>query len=235
MAEITLQADTGRVLGSAASRRLRATGKVPAVVYGVGVDPTPITVEWRDLRQALTTDKGLNAVIELKVGSHQHTTIVKDMQRHPVRRDVLHIDFLVVEANKPVQADVPIVLEGEPIKVLQERGVVAQELHMLTVSAIPANIPGHLSLDISEMEIGDTITLEAIVLPPGVTTDADPEQAVVSAQVTRAVEAEAAEGEEGEEGEEGAEGEEGEGDGESGEGGGGGGGADDEGASASDA
>jgi large subunit ribosomal protein L25 len=220
MAEITLAADTGRVTGSASSRRLRAAGRIPAVVYGTGIEATSITVEWRELRQALTTDKGLNAVIDLKVDGETHTTIVKDLQRHPVRRDVLHVDFLVVEADKPVQADVPIVLEGEPTKVLQERGVVAQELHMLTVMAKPADIPGHLSLDVSDLEIGHTITLGDLRLPAGVTTEADPEQAIVSAQVTRAVEAEAAEGEEGEEGEaaEGEEGEEGEGAGESGDG-----------------
>src|SRR5437867_13110241 len=118
MAEITLAADTGRVTGSATSRRLRASGKVPAVVYGGGIEATAITVDWRELRQALTTDKGLNAVIDLQAGSQTHTTIVKDLQRHPVRRDVLHIDFLLAEAHKPLQADVPIVLAGQPIEAL---------------------------------------------------------------------------------------------------------------------
>lgn len=213
MAEIVLTAETGRTLGSAACRRLRAEGKVPAVVYGTGVDPTPVAIEWRSLRQALTTDKGLNAVITLDVAGDQQMTIVKDLQRHPVRRDVLHVDFLVVERDKPVQAEVPIVLEGEAEKVLQERGVVAQELHSLTIHAKPAAIPGHIAIDVSELEIGDTLTVADLVLPAGVTTDVDVEQAVVSAQVTReAVEAEpeAAEGEEGEEGE-GAEGDAGEG------------------------
>jgi len=215
MAEIVLEAESGRVTGSAVSRRLRAQGKVPAVMYGAGVEPTAVTVEWRELRLALTTDKGLNAVISLKVDGEKHPTIVKDLQRHPVRRDVLHVDFLVVERDKPVQAEVPIVLEGEPEKVLQERGVVAQELHALTIHAKPAAIPGHLAIDISELEIGDTLTVADLVLPAGVTTDVDLEQAVVSAQVTReAVEAEAVEGAEGEEGEgEGAEGEGAEGDG----------------------
>ncbi|HEV7758495.1 MAG TPA: 50S ribosomal protein L25, partial [Acidimicrobiales bacterium] len=170
-----------------------------------------VAIEWRSLRQALTTDKGLNAVITLDVSGDQQMTIVKDLQRHPVRRDVLHVDFLVVERDKPVQAEVPIVLEGEPEKVLQQRGVVAQELHALTIHAKPAAIPGHLSVDITGLEIGDTITVADLVLPAGVTTDVDLEQAVVSAQVTRAVEAEGAAAEaEGEEGE-GAEGEDGEG------------------------
>jgi large subunit ribosomal protein L25 len=220
MAEIVLTAHPGRTTGSPASRRLRAEGKIPAVVYGPETDPQAVTVDWRELRQALTTDKGLNAVITLDVEGEKHMTIVKDLQRHPVRRDVLHIDFLVVQRNKPVQAEVPIVLEGEPAKVIQERGVVDQTMHTLTIMARPADIPGHLEVDITEMEIGDTITLADITLPAGVTTETDPESPVASAQQTRAVEEEvaAAEGEEGEEGE-GEEGE-GEGDGEGGEGGG---------------
>jgi large subunit ribosomal protein L25 len=218
MAEIVLKAAAGRVTGSSVSRRLRAEGKVPAVMYGAGVEPTALTVEWKELRVALTTEKGLNAVINLQVDGEKHPSIVKDLQRHPVRRDVQHIDFLVVERNKPVEAEVPIVLEGEPTKVLQERGVVDQQLHMLTVMAKPADIPGHLSLDITDLEIGQTITLADLALPAGVTTDADMEQPIVGAQVTRAVEAEAAAEGEGVEGEEG-EGEEGEGEGD-GEGGG---------------
>jgi large subunit ribosomal protein L25 len=229
MAEIVLTADVGRPTGSAASRRLRAQGKVPVVVYGSDTEAQALTVDWRELRQALTTDKGLNAVVTLSVNGDRHMTIVKDVQRHPVRRDVLHVDFLVVERDKPVAADVPIVLEGEPIKVLQERGVVEQLLHALTIMAKPAAIPGHVSVDVSELEIGETITVADIVLPAGVTTDVELEHPVASAQITREAVSEdaAAEGEEGEgeaaegEGEGGesfdAEGREGSGGGEGGE------------------
>lgn len=205
MAEIVLTADVGRPTGSSASRRLRAQGKIPAVVYGSEVEAQAVTVDWRELRQALTTEMGVNAVITLSMNGDRHLTIVKDLQRHPVRRDVLHVDFLVVQRNKPVQADVPIVLEGEPTRVLQEKGVVDQSLHALTITALPADIPASLSIDISEMEIGDTFTVADITLPSGVTTDVDPEHPVASAQITReavAEEAAAAEEEELAEGEE---------------------------------
>lgn len=207
MAEIVLTADTGRPTGSAASRRLRSQGKIPAVVYGHDLDPLALTVEWRALRQALTTDMGLNAVITLQVDGDRHMTIVKDLQRHPVRRDVLHVDFLVVERDKPVAADVRIILEGEPTKVLQERGVVEQSLHALTIMAKPASIPANLTIDVTELEIGDTITVADIVLPSGVTTDVEADHPVASAQQTRAVEAEAEAAAEGEEEGEGVEGE----------------------------
>ena len=211
--DITLVAEVGRPTGTSASRRLRATGKVPAVLYGRGAEPKAITVDWRDLRLALTTEKGLNALITLSVDGTSTPAIVKEMQRHPVRRDVLHIDFLAVDVDKPIATDVPIVMEGEALLVYREQGVVDQIMNAIVVHAKPDRIPGHLSVDISALEIGHTITVADLVLPEGVTIDADPEDPVVIAQLTSLAlaeeEAEAAEGEEGE-GEEG-EGAEGEG------------------------
>ena len=213
MAEIVLAAQTGRTTGSSASRRLRATGKVPAVVYGRGTEPRSIAVDWRELRAALITDKGLNALLTLDIGGKRTKAVVKEMQRHPVRRDVLHVDFLSVDVDKPITTDVPIVLEGEPILVLREQGVVDQVMNAIIVHAKPASVPGHLSVDVSDLEIGHTITVADLVLPAGVTTDADPEEPVVIAQLTSLAlaeeEGEAEEGEEGEEGES-AEGEGGE-------------------------
>lgn len=203
--DITLTAETGRATGSPASRRLRAQGKVPAVLYGRGADPQAIAVDWRELRAALTTDKGLNALLTLQVGRKKTKAIVKEMQRHPVRRDVLHIDFLAVDVDVAITTDVPIVLEGEATLVLREQGVVDQVLNALVVHAKPDAIPGHLSVDISELEVGHTITVGDLQLPPGVTTDVDPEETIVTAQVTSLALAEEAEAEEGEEAEEGAE------------------------------
>src|SRR5215468_9252109 len=205
--DIVLPAEPGRSTGSAAARRLRANGKIPAVLYGRGADPASLTVEWRQLRSALTTDKGLNALLTLEVDGQQTKAIVKEMQRHPVRRDVLHVDFLAVDIDKPISTDVPIVLEGEAIKVMREQGVVDQVLNAIVVEAKPDAIPGHLAVDVSDLEIGHTITVADLVLPPGVTTEVDPEETVVTAKLTSlalAEEEEAAEGEEGEEGEEGA-------------------------------
>jgi large subunit ribosomal protein L25 len=210
--DIVLVAEPGRPTGSAAARRLRATGKVPAVLYGRGADPASLTIEWRALRTALTSDKGLNALLTLDVGGTQTKAIVKEMQRHPVRRDVLHVDFLAVDVDKPISTDVPIVLEGEPIKVLREQGVVDQVLNAIVISAKPDAIPGHLAIDVSDLEIGHTITVADLVLPAGVTTEADPEETVVTAKLTSLALAEEEEPAEGEEGEEGAEGETAEGD-----------------------
>lgn len=210
--DITLVAETGRPTGSAASRRLRASGKVPAVLYGRGAEPAAIAVDWRDLRAALTTDKGLNALLTLQIGRKKTKAIVKELQRHPVRRDVLHVDFLAVDVDVAITTDVPIVLEGEATNVLREQGVVDQVLNALAISAKPDDIPGHLSVDVSDLEVGQTITVGDLDLPPGVTTDVDPDETVVSAHITReeVVEEEVAEGEAEEAEEAAAEGEGGE-------------------------
>jgi large subunit ribosomal protein L25 len=201
--DITLVATPGRTPGSSASRRLRASGKVPAVLYGRGAEPRSITVDWRELRSALTTEKGLNALITLDIDGTRTEAVVKEMQRHPVRRDVLHVDFLSVDVDKPITTDVPIVLEGEATLVLREQGVVDQVMNAIIVHAKPASVPGHLSVDVSDLEIGHTITVADLVLPAGVTTDADPEEPIVIAQLTSLAlaEEEEVEGEEGEEGE----------------------------------
>jgi large subunit ribosomal protein L25 len=200
--DIILVAETGRTTGSPASRRLRATGKVPAVVYGRGAEPAPISVEWRDLRSALTTDKGLNALLTLKIDGKSTKAIVKEMQRHPVRRDVLHIDFLAVDVDKPITTDVPLVLEGEPEKVIRDDGVVEQIVNVLIVTAKPDAIPGHIAVDVSDLEIGQHITVGDLQLPADVTTETDPEETVVTAKLTSLALAEEEEEEEGEEGEE---------------------------------
>jgi large subunit ribosomal protein L25 len=182
--DIVLVAETGRPTGSAASRRLRATGKVPAVLYGRGADPATIAVDWRDLRAALTTDKGLNALLTLRIGRKRTKAIVKEMQRHPVRRDVLHVDFLAVDVDVAITTDVPVVVEGEATKVLREQGVVDQVLTALVIQAKPDAIPGSVSVDVSDLEIGHTITVGDLDLPPGVTTEVDPAETVVTAKLT---------------------------------------------------
>ena len=186
MSEVTLLAETGRTIGSRSSGRLRGEGRIPAVVYGHGIDPVSVSVNRRELRAALHTDAGFNAVINLTVGSDEHLTIVKDVQRHPVRNEVTHVDFLVVNRNEIVSVDAPIVLVGESQAVKEASGTVDQQLFSLTVNSTPGNIPNELSVDISELGIGDSIRVGDIKLPSGVTTDVDPEEAVAIAQVTRA-------------------------------------------------
>jgi len=181
MAEIILQAIPRPPQGTRPARRLRGEGKIPGVVYGLGVDPVTLTVGWRELRAALITEQGMNAVINLEIGGERTPTLVKDMQRHPVRRNVLHVDFIRVDLDKTVDVEVSISLEGEAESVNREGGVVDQVLQSLLITAKPADIPSGLTIDISGLTIGDARRVGDIVLPEGVTTHVDPEDPVVTA------------------------------------------------------
>src|SRR4051812_31488982 len=120
MAEITLNVQTGRPTGSRPSNRLRAAGKVPGVIYGHGSDPLPVTVDWKPLRQALTTAAGLNALINLEIDGPRQLSIVKEMQRHPTLQTVTHVDFLLISRDEAITVDVPVLLEGEAEEVTRE-------------------------------------------------------------------------------------------------------------------
>ena len=209
MEEIVLAADTGRNSGTRSSKRLRTTGSIPGVLYGLSDDSIPLSVKWPELRLALTTDAGVNAVIQLEVDGERHMSIVKDIQRHPVKRNVMHVDFLRIDPNQKVTVDVPVIMIGDALEVTQANGMVDQNLFSLTVDAPPMSIPNELEVDISNLTVGDAIRVVDIGLPEGVTTEADPEETVAVGMITRstleamaAEEAAAAEGEEGGEGQE---------------------------------
>jgi large subunit ribosomal protein L25 len=209
MEEIVLAADTGRNSGTRTSKRLRTTGSIPGVLYGLSDDSIPLSVKWPELRLALTTDAGVNAVIQLEVDGKRHMSIVKDIQRHPVRRDVIHVDFLRIDPNQKVTVDVPVIMIGDALEVTQANGMVDQNLFSLTVDAPPMSIPNEFEVDISSLTVGDAIRVSDIGLPEGVTTEADPEETVAVGMITRstleamaAEEAAAAADEEGAEGQE---------------------------------
>ena len=194
MAEITLQAESGRTTGSRSSGRLRRTGRIPGIIYGHGISPLPVSVDGRDLRHALTTESGLNALLALNLDGTTHLTMARELQRHPVRGTIVHVDFQVVRRDEIVSADVPVNLVGEAEDVARNDGVVEHPLFSLTVHATPDRIPTSIDVDISRMQIGDTIRVGDLSLPDGVTTDVDPEEAVVvAAASTLAAEVEAIE------------------------------------------
>lgn len=182
---ITLTAATGREIGSRSSSRLRTDGMIPAVVYGLGRDTQSVAVPWPDLRRALTTEAGMNALVTLEVDGTTDLAIIKDLQRHPVRRNVLHVDFLRVDPDAPVTVEVPIVLLGEAREVESRRGIVDQPLKTLTVNAKPTGIPSSLELDVTDLELGGSLTVADVTLPPGVTTDVDPTTQLVLGLATR--------------------------------------------------
>ena len=193
MAEITLAAEVSRPLGSRSARRLRREGKIPGVVYGHGMDPVPVAVEARALRVALSGGSGSNTLLSLRAGSDVYLTLARELQRHPVRGTLTHVDFQIVRRDEVIAAEVPVILVGEAVEVNHADGMVDQQLFTLSVLARPADIPEAVEIDIATLAVGESRRVADLPLPPGVTTDVDGDVTVVVGLPSRVHAAEAAE------------------------------------------
>ena len=185
MPEITLAAEAGRTIGTSSTRRLRAEGKIPGVVYGHGTDPVPVAVIARDFRIAMSGEAGLNTLLSLDVEGKSLLTLARDIQRHPVKNVVTHVDFLIVRRDEVIAAEVTINLVGEAIEVHHGDGVVDQQLFTLAIKAKPADIPTSVDVDITNLIIGGSIHVSDITVPPGVEVETDPDATVVAGQPPR--------------------------------------------------
>ena len=212
MSSNVLIAETGRQTGSPSSRRLRREDRIPAVVYGLGMTPISVSVDRRDLRAALSGPSGVNTVLDLTVEGTVYPAIVKEMQRHPVRRTVSHIDFLQVNLDVEITVSVPVVLLGEAKEVAMNNGLVDLQMAEIQVTTTPRTIPDSIEIDISEMTVDDVITVGQLPVPTGCVFAHEEDQPVVTVTILRTAAEEEESSEEEGEGEEG-EGEEGEGSG----------------------
>ncbi|MFT4658526.1 MAG: large subunit ribosomal protein L25, partial [Ilumatobacter sp.] len=174
MTETILNATSGRETGSPATRRLRAEGRVPAVVYGMGMEPLSISVDRRELRGAVSGSAGLNTILDLTIDGTMYPSIIKDVQRHPVRRNIAHLDFIQVNLTEAIIVRIPVRLEGEAKEVEANGGLVDQIITAINVSTTPRNIPDVIVFDISEMDMDSTITVGDLAMPDGVTATTDP-------------------------------------------------------------
>jgi large subunit ribosomal protein L25 len=198
--------------GSRHSRRLRAQGVIPGVLYGNG-EPLAIAVPERALRSALTGSSGLHAILDVVLEGQKtvHPSILADYQQDTIRGTISHVDLREVRLDQPIQAVVVVQLAGEAAGA-KEGGVVSLVQRELNVEALPMSIPEHIEVDVTHMVIGDVMRLEEIRAPEGVTFLDDPHETVIvtvsapRVEVEPEVEEELEEGEEAEleEGEEGA-------------------------------
>lgn len=214
MEQVTLRAEAGRDAGSRASRRLRRDGRVPAIVYGRDQEAMAVAVGNRDLYAALHTESGYNALINLEVdGGDAILTVAREIQRHPVRGEIVHLDFVKISLTEEIEAEVAIDYIGDPEGV-KEGGILEVVRNSVEISALPMAIPSSIELDVAALEIGDSLSVEDLPQIEGVTYLDEPDQTLVTVVIPRAIveeEPELEEGEElleGEEAEEGAEGEE---------------------------
>jgi large subunit ribosomal protein L25 len=201
MPEITLAAEAGRTIGTSSTRRLRASGRIPGVVYGHGTDPVPVSVVAREFRIAMSGEAGLNTLLNLELDGTSHLTLARDIQRHPVKNVVSHVDFLIVRRDEVIAAEVTINLIGEALEVQHGDGVVDQQLFTLAIKAKPADIPPSVDLDITDLIIGGSLHVSDLTVPAGVEIETEADATVVAGQPPRVqatdeeLAAEAAEGE----------------------------------------
>lgn len=208
MAEEVLTAEPRTERGSRPAGRLRRAGQVPAVIYGLGGDTVTVTVPSREVTHILA--HGANTLIRLRLDGDDQLTLARQVQRHPTRGDLVHLDFVRVRTDVAVSAEVALHLIGEPEGV-RNGGLLEQLVFGLPIEAMPQNIPGSIEVEVAHLDIGDQVRLDEITLPAGVTATVEPDALIAQVVAPRVAEevAEEAEGE-GEEGEE-AEGEAGEG------------------------
>ena len=185
MSETVLHAETGRSTGSPAARRLRNQDKIPAVVYGLGMEPLSISVTRSDLRQAVSGPAGLNTVLDLTVDGTVYPSIIKDLQRHPVRRTVQHVDFIQIDLDRDILVNIPVRITGEAKEVVQNNAMVDIATSELEVWTTPRAIPDEFLVDVSEMTMDSVIRVEDIDMPSGVTPTADPDRPVVTVLTMR--------------------------------------------------
>jgi large subunit ribosomal protein L25 len=182
----TLTAEAGRPTGSSASRRLRAADRIPGVLYGHGMEPVSLSVARRDLRVALSGPAGQNTILTLNVGGNTYNAIVKEMQRHPVRRNVSHVDFVQINLSEEITVHVPVHLTGTAKEVLSAGGIVDPAVDSIEVRSTPANLPNEILIDVTNLHPDSVIRLSDIPMPSGVVALGDPDMPVVTVLMSRA-------------------------------------------------
>ena len=192
MSQVTLNASTSRTPGSRTSRRLRSAGSIPGVVYGVGSEPLAVAVDAKEFRTAVSGDQGLNTLLELDADGRRFLVMAREIQRHPVRGTVAHVDFQIVDPTKPVVAEVALHIIGDAVEVRHADWEVDQQLFSLELRTRPDQIPTHIDVDISELRVGGTIRIADVLLPAGVEPVGDPATAVVATHAGRSAKAGAA-------------------------------------------
>ena len=164
----TLTASKRSSIGKGAARKLRAAEQIPGVIYGHSREPQPLAVNSRELGRLLDRIAAETTVVELDIDGAVSRTLIREIQRHPFKRQVLHIDFLELVAGEKVTVDLPIVLVGTSTGVRNSGGVLDQILREIRVEVDPANMPSHIEMDVSELDLNDSLHVRDLKVPEGV-------------------------------------------------------------------
>lgn len=186
MGQTVVKATLGRDLGSRPSRRLRAEGRLPGVIYGLGKDPQSVAVDYAELRNALNVPTGMNTVFTLEIEGSPETVLVRTVQRDPIKRLVTHADFLRIDPTQSVKVKVPINLIGEAIAVTENGGMIEQQMFEIEVEVAPNSIPEVIEADISGMTLEQGISVADLNFADSVTPLAAEDISVVAPVIPRA-------------------------------------------------
>jgi len=183
MASVQLSATPRDGTGKGAARSLRASGRIPGIIYGHGREPQALAIDNRELEKLLSKISAESTVIELTLDGKSAQTLIREIQRHPFKRQILHVDFQELVAGEKIIVRLPIVLSGVPDGVRQDGGVLDQTLRELEVEVDPSNIPSNIEIDVTPLKIGDSIHVRDVKVPEGVEviTELDSSVCVVSA------------------------------------------------------
>jgi large subunit ribosomal protein L25 len=190
MATANLSAKKRTDSGKGAARKLRSAQQIPGIIYGHNREPQMLALDWRELERMLERVSPETTVIELDIDGTTSRTLIREIQRHPFKRQVLHVDFLELVAGERVTVDVPVVLVGTPAGVRSSGGILDQILREVTVDVDPSNIPNHIELDVSALEVNESLHVANLVVPAGVEVQDDPDATICVVAAPR-VEAEA--------------------------------------------
>jgi large subunit ribosomal protein L25 len=174
MATASLSASVRTDTGKGAARKLRAAGSIPAVIYGHGREPQSLVTNARETERLLQRIAPSSTVIELAIDGKVSRTLIREIQRHPFKRHVMHLDFQELVAGEKVTVKVPIVYLGTPDGVRLEGGILDQVMHELHLECDPGNIPEHVDVDISHVKLGKPLHVADLTLPAGVTVLDEP-------------------------------------------------------------
>ena len=189
-AQLTATPRTGT--GKGVARKMRAAGQIPGIIYGHAREPQALAINTRDFEKLLEHISAESTVIELAVGGKMSRTLIREIQRHPFRREFLHVDFQELVAGETVSVRIPIVLVGIPEGVRLEGGVMDQTLRDLEIEVDPVNMPNHIDVNVENMKIGESVHVSDLTLPPGVTAITEGDTTIVVVSAPRAVIEEAA-------------------------------------------
>lgn len=174
MATASLSATTRTSTGKGVARKLRAAGKVPGVVYGHAREPLSLELDNRELMRLLDKIAAASTVIDLSIDGTSRKTLIREIQRHPLKPGIVHVDFLELVAGEKVTVSLRIAFEGTPIGVRNDGGIFEETLHEVEIEVDPSSIPDRLSVDVSELHIGHSLHVSDIKLPEGVELLTDP-------------------------------------------------------------